>query len=207
MITLSAFRAAPGGKRAVAIALLASSCAVCATSAAEGPRDLTALPFEQLLTIEVFSASKFVQPSSQAPALVTVITGADIRSFGWRSLGEVARSVRGLYVSYDRNYSYLGARGFLRPGDYNTRFLLLVDGNRINDAVYDQAPVGGEFPVELDLIERIEFVPGPGSSIYGSNAFFGVINVITKKSAELRGVRIAAEAGSAGARKVNASSA
>jgi iron complex outermembrane receptor protein len=146
MITLSAFRAAPGGKRAVAIALLASSCAVCATSAAEGPRDLTALPFEQLLTIEVFSASKFVQPSSQAPALVTVITGADIRSFGWRSLGDVARSVRGLYVSYDRNYSYLGARGFLRPGDYNTRFLLLVDGNRINDAVYDQAPVGGRIP-------------------------------------------------------------
>ena len=204
MITLSTARAAPGGRRCAAIALIAASGAAFA-AAAEVPRDLTALPFEQLLSIEVFSASKFAQPSSQAPALVTVITGADIGSFGWRSLGDVARSVRGLYVSYDRNYSYLGARGFLRPGDYNTRFLLLVDGNRINDAVYDQAPLGGEFPVELDLIERIEFVPGPGSSVYGSNAFFGVINVITKKSADLRGVRMAAEAGSAGARKVNAS--
>lgn len=141
MITLSTARAAPGGRRCAAIALIAASGAAFA-AAAEVPRDLTALPFEQLLSIEVFSASKFAQPSSQAPALVTVITGADIGSFGWRSLGDVARSVRGLYVSYDRNYSYLGARGFLRPGDYNTRFLLLVDGNRINDAVYDQAPLG-----------------------------------------------------------------
>ena len=172
---------------------------------ADTPADLTALPLEQLLTMEVSSASKYVQPASQAPALVTVISAAEIRSYGWRTLGEVARSVRGLYVSYDRNYSYLGARGFLRPGDYNTRFLLLVDGNRVNDAVYDQAPVGGEFPVELDLIDRIEFVPGPGSSIYGSNAFFGVINVVTKKAADLAGTRVTVEAGSAGARKASAS--
>lgn len=168
--------------------------------------DLTALPLEQLLSMEVSSASKFVQKSNQAPALVTVISAADIRRYGWRTLAEVARSVRGMTVSYDRNYSYLGTRGFLRPGDYNTRFLLLVDGNRINDGVYDQAPLGGEFPLELELIERIEFVPGPGSSIYGSNAFFGVINVITKKGADLAGPRITFEAGSAGARKASLSS-
>ncbi|UUZ48432.1 TonB-dependent receptor plug domain-containing protein [Massilia sp. B-10] len=110
------------------------------------PQDLTTVPLEQLLTMEVFSASKFKQNASDAPAVVTVISAADIRAYGWRTLADVARSVRGLYVSYDRNYSYLGERGFLRPGDYNTRFLLLVDGNRVNDAVYDQAPVGGEFP-------------------------------------------------------------
>jgi outer membrane receptor protein involved in Fe transport len=173
--------------------------------AQQAQQDLTALPFEQLLTMEVYSASKFMQKANEAPATVTVITAADIRAYGWRTLGDVARSVRGMYVSYDRNYSYLGARGFLRPGDYNTRFLLQIDGARINDAVYDQAPIGGEFPLELDLIERIEFVPGPGSSIYGSNAFFGVINVITKRVADLPGARVAFEGGQFGAAKAAAS--
>lgn len=182
-----------------------AALALCACAAGAGADDLTGLPLEQLLTMEVYSAAKYVQKASQAPALVTVISAADIRRFGWRTLADVARSVRGLYVSYDRNYSYLGERGFLRPGDYNTRFLLLIDGSRVNDAVYDQAPLGAEFPLELELVERIEFVPGPGSSIYGSNAFFGVINVVTKKPSDLAGTRAAFEAGSAGARKASAS--
>jgi outer membrane receptor protein involved in Fe transport len=176
----------------------------CGPALAQTQVDLTTLPLEQLLTMEVYSASKFVQKSSEAPSSVTVITAADIRNYGWRTLADVARSVRGLYVSYDRNYSYLGARGLLRRGDYNTRFLLLVDGNRINDSVFDQAPIGQEFPLELDLIERIEFVPGPGSSIYGSNAFFGVINVITKSAGEPGISRAVLEAGQAGWRKASA---
>lgn len=189
-------------KHAIALALLAYSGAAHASH-----QDLTALPLEQLLTMEVYSASKFTQKASDAPALVTVISATDIRNHGWRTLADVARSVRGLYVSYDRNYSFLGERGFLRPGDYNTRFLLLVDGNRINDGVYDQAPLGNEFPLDLELVERIEFVPGPGSSIHGSNAFFGVINVITKTAADLAGTRAFAEAGHAGARRAGASAA
>jgi iron complex outermembrane receptor protein len=164
-------------------------------------RDLASVPLEQLLTMDVYSASRFVQKSREAPSSVTVITAADIRRFGWRTLGDVARSVRGLHVHYDRSYSYLGARGFMRPGDYNSRFLLQVDGIRINDTIYDQAPVGNEFPLDLDLIERIEFVPGPGSSIYGSSAFFGVINVITRQAPASRAT---VEAGSAGARKAMA---
>ncbi len=176
----------------------------CGPALAEGPVDLTTLPFEQLLAMEVYSASKFIQKASEAPSSVSVITAADIRNYGWRTLADVARSMRGLYVNYDRNYSYLGARGLLRRGDYNTRFLLLVDGNRVNDSVYDQAPIGHEFPLDLDLIERIEFVPGPGSSIYGSNAFFGVVNVITKGAGEPGMSQAALEAGQAGWRKASA---
>ncbi len=168
------------------------------------PADLTTLPLEQLLTMEVFSASKFTQNTSDAPAVVTVISAAEISLYGWRTLADVARSVRGLYVRYDRNYSYLGERGFLRPGDYNTRFLLLVDGNRINDAVYDQAPIGSEFPLDLDLVERIEFVPGPGSSIHGANALFGVINVVTKSGAALDGSHASVEVASGHARRLGA---
>jgi outer membrane receptor protein involved in Fe transport len=163
--------------------------------------DLSALPIEQLLTLEVFTASKFSQKVSDAPSAVSVVTAADIRAFGWRNLDDILRSMRGLYVSYDRNYSYLGARGFLRPGDYNSRFLLLVDGYRTNDSVYDQGTIGTEFVLDVDLIDRVEFVPGPGSSIYGANAFFGVINVITKRGRDFNGGNLAVAAGSPGASK------
>lgn len=198
-------RAAPRWRCAAMLALLQLPRAALADAPLGSPQDLTALPFEQLLSMEVYSASRFLQPASEAPSSVSVISAADIRDFGWRTLADVLRSVRGLHLSYDRNYSYLGARSFLRPGDYNTRFLLQIDGNRINDAVYDQAPVGGEFPLDLDLIERIEYVPGPGSSVYGANAFFGVINVITKHPQDQAGARASVEAGQFGARKGAAS--
>lgn len=187
---------------------LACACACAAVAPANAqptpPRataDLTALPFEDLLDLEVYSASRFTQKASEAPSTVTVISAADIRAYGWRTLADALRSVRGLYVSYDRTYSFLGARGFLRPGDYNTRFLLQIDGNRINDPVFDQAPMGGEFPLDLELVERIEYVPGPGSSIYGANAFFGVINVITKRAADIEGSRASIEGGTGDVRR------
>ncbi|HEX8613472.1 MAG TPA: TonB-dependent receptor [Telluria sp.] len=192
--------------RALAPSLLSLLAALyCATAHADTPPDLTTLPLEQLMSMEVYSASKFLQKSSRAPSSVTVITASEIRHFGWRTLADVARSVRGMVVNYDRNYSYLGQRGILRTGDFNTRFLLQVDGNRMNDAVYDQAPLGAEFPLELDLIERIEFVPGPGSSVYGSNAFIGVINVVTKRPGAVAGTRGALDIGQDGERKLAAS--
>lgn len=181
----------------VAAAGLALLAGFSAARAAEPPiADLTRLPLERLLALEVVSASKFPQKVTEAPASVTVITAADIRDYGYRSLADILRSVRGLHVSYDRNYSYLGVRGFSRPADYNSRVLLLIDGYRANDNIYDQAGIGSEFPIDVDLIERVEFVPGPGSSIYGSNAFFGVINVVTRRGASLDGFEAAGAAGS-----------
>lgn len=155
------------------------------------------------MSMEVYSASRFNQKATQAPSNVTVLTSADIRAYGWRTLADALRSIRGLYTSNDRSYSYLGARGFLRSGDLNTRFLLQIDGTRINDPVFDQAQLGGEFPLDLDLVDRIEFVPGPGSSIYGANAFFGVINVITRRASDLEGARGTLEAGQAGTRSAS----
>lgn len=190
----------------VALGVLALGSHARDAACAETERlDLAAMPIEQLLTLEVSSASKFAQKLSETPTAVSIVTAADIREFGWRTLADILRSLRGLYVSNDRNYSYLGARGFLRPGDYNTRFLLLVDGNRTNDSVYDQAAIGTEFLIDVDLIDRVEYVPGPGSSIYGTNAVFGVVNVITKRGRDLSGPQVSAEAGSHGGRKLRAS--
>lgn len=168
--------------------------------------DLTALPLEQLLQVPmVTSASRFEQSASDAPSAVVVLTARDIREHGWRTLADALASVPGLYVTEDRNYTYLGARGFLRPGDYDSRFLLLIDGVRLNDAVYDQALIGNAGVVDLDLVARIEYVPGPGAAVYGSNALFGVINVITKAGSALAGRQASVTVAGAGERRARAS--
>jgi len=155
--------------------------------------DLADVSLEELGKIQVFSASEHAQDVRDAPSSVTVITADEIQRQGYRTLADVLRSVREFYVSYDRVYSYAGFRGFGRPGDYNSRILLLVNGHRTNDNIYDQAMLGTEFFLDLDLVERIEVIRGPGSSLYGSNAFFAVINVITRSASELPGWQIAVE--------------
>src|ERR1035437_7331573 len=160
------------------------------------PPDLSEASLEQLGNIQIYSASKHLQPSGDAPSSVTVITADEIREHGYRSLADILRTVRSFFVTYDRNYSSLGVRGFARPGDFNTRILLLVDGHRLNDNIYDEAMIGTEYPVDVDLIERIEIVRGPVSSLYGSNALFAVINIVTKHASDLSGLELSAEAAS-----------
>jgi iron complex outermembrane receptor protein len=177
------------GRRIFALIIPIGMAGAPVHAAEEG--DLTRLSLEELLAVEVFSASKFLQKTSEAPAAVTVITADDIKTYGYRTLADILRSARGFYVTDDRNYQYVGVRGFNRPGDYNARLLLLVDGYRVNDAIYDSASIGGEFFLDVDLIERVEVVRGPGSSIYGSNAVFGVVNVITRRGRDIGGGEVA----------------
>jgi outer membrane receptor for ferrienterochelin and colicins len=162
--------------------------------------DLTELPIEQLMNISVYGASKYDQKLMEAPASVSIINQDEIKKYGYRNLADILRSVRGFFITNDRNYQYLGVRGFNRPGDYNTRILLMVDGHRLNDGIYDQAPVGYDFPVDIDLIDRVEVIRGPSSSIYGTNAFFAVVNVITRNGRELsdkaKGLEISGDGGS-----------
>jgi iron complex outermembrane receptor protein len=190
------------------IALLLASAALAVTpgipaaTAAENPdeeSDLRALSIEELMMIEVetvYSTSKYEQKVTEAPSAVTIVTAADIRRYGYRTLADILKSVRGFSVAYDRTYTYLGVRGFNRPGDYNTRVLLLIDGHRMNDNVYDSAPIGTEFTLDVDLIDRIEISRGPGSSLYGSNAFFAVVNIMTRRGRDLNGAEISGEAAS-----------
>ena len=131
--------------------------------------------------------------------MVSVITAAEIRNHGWRTLADALSSLRGLHLTYDRSYAYLGVRGFGRPGDFSSRILLLVNGVTVNDAIYDQASVGGEFPIDMTMVERIEFVPGAGSVMYGGNALLAVVNVVTRSGASVgRKVEVGAGSGRAG---------
>ncbi|MBI4517861.1 MAG: TonB-dependent receptor [Deltaproteobacteria bacterium] len=150
---------------------------------------------------QVSAAAKHTQPVREAPAAVTVITKDDIRRFGYRTLAEALRSVRGFYGSSDRNYDYIGVRGFLRPSDYNDRILLLINGHTYKDDIYQTAQVGTEFGIDLEAVERIEVVRGPGSALYGGNALFAVINVVTAGAGDRRGVFPLVEAGSFGRKR------
>jgi len=132
---------------------------------------------------------------TDAPAAVSVVTARDIEIYGYRTLADIIRTAPGFNITYDRNYTYVGVRGFQRPGDYNSRVLVLVDGHRINDPIYNEAYVGTEFPVDVELIDRVELIRGPSSSIYGTNAFFAVINVVTKKGTAARGLEAAGDGG------------
>jgi len=161
-------------------------------------KSLMDMSLDQLLDVrvdKVYGASKYEQKISQAPASVTIVTSDEIKKQGYRTLAEVLRSVRGLYVTGDRGYSYLGIRGFGRPSDYNSRVLLLVDGHRMNDNIYDSMLLGTEGVIDVDLIERVEVIRGPSSSIYGDNAFFGVINIITRPGNSYGGVELSGEVG------------
>jgi iron complex outermembrane receptor protein len=154
---------------------------------------------EDLLDVEVESvvaAARHAQRPSEAPASVTVITATDIAQFGWRTLADVLASVRGFNITYDRNYSYIGVRAFGRPTDYNNRVLVLLDGHRTNDSIYDGAYVGTEFPIDLSLVDRIEVIRGPGSALYGTSAFLAVVNVISKRGASMAGRQVEVEGSS-----------
>ena len=162
----------------------------CGVSQGQDSPDLTGRSLQDLMNIKVYSASRYSQLVSEAPASVTVISRNQIERGGYRTLADILRSVRGFYISYDRQYSYLGVRGFSDSGDYNTRVLLMVDGHRMNDAIYEQAMLGTEFILDVGTIERVEITRGPSSSLYGTNAVFAVVNVITRKASNVNGLEL-----------------
>jgi len=166
-------------------ALFACLPAVAAT------RDANDLSLEDLMQVPVIGASKYLQKQSEVAAAVSIVTRDEIKAFGWRTLGDVLASLPGVYTTYDRQYTYLGMRGFGLPGDLNTRTLITINGNRVNDPVFDQGPTGYDLPLDLDLIERIEFIPGPGGAVYGQNAMFGVVNLVTRTGGAVNGAEVA----------------
>lgn len=129
---------------------------------------------------EVTAVSRYAQTIEEAPSSVTVIDGREIRAFGYPTVAEALRGVRGVYLSNDRAYSSAGIRGVGEPNDYNNRVLLLQDGQPLNENLLNSSYIGSEGRVDLHDITRIEVVRGPGSLLYGAGAFSGVINMVTR---------------------------
>jgi iron complex outermembrane receptor protein len=148
---------------------------------------------------EVFSASRYLQPASEAPASVTVLSGDTLRGQGVRTVGEALRLVPGLFMHYDRIYEFAGFRGFALPGDFNTRILVLLDGHTLNNSVVTGGSnIGTDLGIDMSEVERIEVIKGPASSLYGGNALLGTINIVTRRPVVKPGVDTSLRYGSFG---------
>ncbi|RJP70671.1 MAG: hypothetical protein C4539_06010 [Ignavibacteriales bacterium] len=151
---------------------------------------------DSLLNVKLTTASKYWQSTSEVPATTTIVTAKEIQAYGFSSLAEMLRTVSGFYVSDERNYSYTGVQSFSRPTDYMNRVLLLVNGHSINDNIYGGAFINGDLALNMNSIERVEIVRGPGSVLYGTSAMLAIVNVITKKFNLVEQFNATLEAGS-----------
>ncbi len=136
------------------------------------------------------------QSLSRAPAVATVITAQDIEAMGASNLDQVLETVPGLHVSNSslRSSSIYLIRGIYT--DHNPQVLMLVNGVPITQLY--QGDRGWHLNLPVSDIARLEVIRGPGSAVYGADAFAGVINVITKKSQDISGTEIRGEVGSFG---------
>ena len=148
--------------------------------------DLMDLSLDELGAIPVTTiATGTSKPIFQSAAVTSVITAEQIKSMGATQLHEVLETVPGVHASlqenvYDYNYSMRGIRNV-----QNSQVLMLLNGTRITTPVFGTLMSGTELPIEA--IQRVEVIRGPGSALYGADAFAGVINIITKKAKDING--------------------
>lgn len=148
-------------------------------------QDFEELSLEDLLEIEVVTAAKKVQKISEAPAAMYVITEEDIKQSGATTIPDVLRIVPGIDVMEITATDFaINARGFNQ--EMSNKMLVLIDSRTMYWDFYGLI-AWDSFPIALEEIKRIEIVKGPGSALYGANAFSGVINILTKsqKSSDL----------------------
>ena len=177
--------------RAVAAALAVAWAGACVGQGDE-EEDL-ALAYGDKSFVTIASGAR--QPIARAPSVATVVTAEDIAAIGAADLDEVLETVPGLHVArsgigYNPIYIIRGI-----STQYNPQVLMLVNGIPIT-SVYtgNRSQIWGGMPVEN--IARIEVIRGPGSALYGADAFSGVINIITKSAADINGTQLGLRAGS-----------
>lgn len=168
-----------------AIACLAPLCL--------GAPDTESSFFEELPV--VLSASRLPQPLAEAPAAVTVLDREFIRATGYRDLGRLLRLVPGFTVVQDRGHTSAVAYHGLGASFASNKMQVLIDGR----SVYSNYLAGGVdwsgLPITIDEIERIEIVRGSNSAAFGSNAFLGVVNIITRDSTLDQGAGVSVRTG------------
>lgn len=140
--------------------------------------DFSSLSLKELVALEVFtSASLLPTQTSQAPGTVYTFRHEEFARFGVRTLDDLMAFVPGLQLNqYRKRHRSIWARGLLDR--YNDKMILLVDGVRMRDLYYGHFSLGDNLP--LEHIEKVEVILGPASSLYGANAFGGIIAVTTR---------------------------
>lgn len=149
----------------------------------------TNVDLEDLIYLGVSVATKKVESIHQAPGVISVITAEDIARTPSETLYDVIKSIPGVTVSESFfGYTSLAFRG-VKESHYNNRTLLLLNGTPIRDAT-----VGTHWleAIPVNIIKKIEIIRGPGSVLYGTGAFAGVISVITKSATDIMEVGVTA---------------
>ncbi|MDD5053606.1 MAG: TonB-dependent receptor plug domain-containing protein [Sulfuricurvum sp.] len=153
--------------------------------------DATSIEFEELLKTEYIPASHIANQISNAASAVSIVTAEDIKDYGYRTLGEILGSMRGVQTFEDYTYTYLAGRAYSSPGEYAGRIAVLIDGYRADDSMFGQAYLGNDGILDVSLIDRVEYIPGGSSAGYSNGALLGVINIITKKGSDKDGLQVA----------------
>lgn len=183
--------------RATILSLAALAVAAPAQAAPQAGADAGAdeqlerlgqLSLEELMRVPVTSVAGTRQELFSTPAAITVITADDIRRAGHRHVAEALRMVPGMYVGRINSSSWVvGARGLTGSSITATRYLVLVDGRLVYDPLVSTT-FWDTVDLVLEDIDRIEVVRGPGATLWGVNAMNGVINIITRSSADTQGL-------------------
>jgi outer membrane receptor protein involved in Fe transport len=139
---------------------------------------------------EVEAVSRYSQSIDDAPSSVTIVSREELAAFGFPTIAAALLGVRGLAISNDRAYASAGVRGLGQPDDYNNRLLVLADGQSLNENIGASSAIGSNARVDLHDVDRIEVVRGPGSLLYGTGAFSGVVNLVSRPRDEPSGVHL-----------------
>ena len=167
------------------IAIAAVTCLATALRAQDKKIGEVTLFGEEQLKVE--AATKTEIPISKAPSAVTVITAKQIEESAARTIPDLLRLVAGVNVRWNPMGPTIDIRGF-GENPFSNRILLLIDGvpyNSGDTGGFPLSPAMDFFPIQN--IKRIEVVRGPGSSLYGENAYWGVINLVTLSGDDLAG--------------------
>src|SRR5580700_7636415 len=152
--------------------------------------DLKKLSVEELMDVEVTSASKTAEPLSDAAAAIYVITRDDIARSGAMSIPEILRLAPNLEVFQLSPSDYVvTARGFngdSQTESFSNKLLVLIDGRSVYSPLYSGVYWDAQ-DVMIQDIERVEVISGPGATLWGANAVNGVINIITRRTADTQG--------------------
>jgi outer membrane cobalamin receptor len=179
--------------RTLVMLLLISNCPAVFGQAdsTEAPRNFYDLSLEQLMNLEVSVASIHSLTTRESPGIVTLITEEEIEASGARDLIDVLRMVPGLEFGVDVE----GVVGLAVRGNWahEGKALLLIDGIEMNENLFSTLQFGNHYPV--GDIKKVEIIRGPGSAIYGGNAEYAVINIITHTAAERNGGKVKASYG------------
>jgi iron complex outermembrane receptor protein len=177
-----------------ALLLLAATFQAVFGQTKGGTQDLTSLGLEDLMKIQVTTASKSAEAVSKVPSAIFVITHEMIRRSGAQNIPDALRLAPGVMVSQISSSQWeVTIRGF--NNRFADKLLVLVDGRSVYTPDFSGV-YWDELDMPMDDIDRIEVIRGPGGSLWGANAMNGVVNVITKHAADTLGNQVTAEGGS-----------